>query len=219
MRKYLAGIGLMLLAVTAQAGEEFVSQLSPADFTAAGLQKQTPEELARLKALIEQYKSGELAKAQRAATLARQEAERKIVAAETKTREAEIKTQAAETKVRTTEAKEIAGQAAANTTKKQPGWFTALITLRHAGEKPEREQPLSSRLVGEFNGWHGRTTFTFEDGTRWQQQNVTDRYDFAPALSAPKVQIKPASLAGFWLEIEGVNLSVRVVPVELGGLK
>lgn len=196
MRNYVVVLGLMLLAVRLSAGADFLSQLSPADFTAAGLQKQTPAELVRLKALIEQYKSGELAAVRRAA-------EQEIKAA----------------------ARKAPGSAENESnimppqTRKQPNWFTALLTLRHAGEKPEKEQPLTGRLVGDFDGWHGRTTFTLEDGTRWLQQNISDRYNYAPALAAPKVQIKPAAISGFWLEIEGVNLSVRVIPVDLAGAK
>jgi hypothetical protein len=219
MRKCLAVFGLMFLAVIARAGDDFLSQLSPADFTAAGLQKQTPEELARLKALIEQYKSGELAEVQRAAAaqarLAQQEADRKVVAAETKAREAETKAQAAEAKAKETEE----GRTATEPAKKQPGWFRALLTLKHASEKPEKEQPLESNLVGDFSGWHGQTYFVLEDGTRWRQQNSTEHYDYSPVLHAPRVKIKPAVISGFWLEIEGVNLSVRVVPVDLPGTK
>ncbi len=223
MRRCFAVFGWILLVETAYAGDDFLSQLSPADFAAAGLQKQSPDELARLKVLIEQYKSGELAEVRRAAAAqaqqAQQEADRMVVAAETKAKQAESKAKAAEMAAKAAEAKEAESKSAPAPAKKQPGWFQALITLRHASERPEKEQPLESRLVGDFSGWHGKTSFALEDGTRWLQQNVNERYDYAPVLHAPRVKIVPAAFSGFWLEVEGVNLGLRVIPQDLGSPK
>jgi hypothetical protein len=205
MVKYLAVLGLMLLPVAAQARDDFLQQLSPADFAAAGLTKQTPAELARLKALVEQYKSGELAEVRQAAaaqlSLKQQEADRKVAEAEKKARVAE--------------AKATQTQDSTEPAKKQPRWFSALLTLDHAGSRPEKEEALESRLVGDFSGWHGTTSFTLENGTRWVQQNKSEIYDYAPVLHAPKVKIKPAAMSGFWLQIDGVNLNVRVRPLDL----
>jgi hypothetical protein len=207
-------LGVLVLTVMAQADPEFVKTLPMEDFAAAGLQKLTPEELARLEALVQRYKSGEIAVARQQAearvSVSKQEAEEKIVAAESKAMAAETKAKEAELKARETVAK-----TATTPTKKQPGWFTALITLKRASEKPEKEQPLENRLVGDFRGWKGKTNFTLEDGTRWAQQNPGEAYAYAPALHSPKVKITPAAINGFWLEIEGVNLSVRVIPLEL----
>ena len=41
------------------------------------------------------------------------------------------------------------------------------------------------------------------------------RFDYAPALSSPRVKIYPASLGTYWLEIEGVNERCRVKPLKL----
>jgi hypothetical protein len=158
------------------------------------------------------------------------EAEEKAVAAEAKAREAELKIAAAETKAREAEAqaREAATKStatakspvtetkvAASPDKKEPGWFKALITLNKAGAKPGKEQPLESRLVGDFSGWSGHTTFTLENGSRWTQQDSSDITPYSPKLHAPKVKIKPAAMNGFWLEIEGVGNRVRVIPVAL----
>ncbi|HUJ42575.1 MAG TPA: hypothetical protein VLW52_03100, partial [Opitutaceae bacterium] len=203
----------------------FLPSLPPDAFTAAGLQKLTPVELARLEALVQQYKSGALAvvqlqadaqtaaarhQAEVQAAASRQEAEQKIAAAESKTREAEAKAQAAAAK--TPDAETLPAAAPA---RKQPRWFTALLTLDRANAKPGKEEPLESRLVGDFDGWHGQTVFTLENGTRWKQQNRTESYNYAPALHSPKVRITPAAFHGFWMEVAGVNLSVRVVPLDL----
>jgi hypothetical protein len=221
MKKCLMMCGVLLLAVVAKADPEFIKTLPKEDFAGAGLQKLTPEELARLETLVQRYKSGEVAvvrqQAEAQVTVTQQEAEKKVIAAETKALAAETKAKeaAAQADAIVAKAKETETKAAPAPAKKQPSWFTALITLKRAGEKPEKEQPLESRLVGDFRGWSGKTVFTLENGTRWAQQNPGESYPYAPTLHGPKVKITPASIHGFWLAIEGVNLNVRVVPVEL----
>jgi len=214
MKMRILAWGLLLLGVTARADPGFLKTLPAVDFTAAGLQKLAPEELARLEALVEQYKTGELAEVRRQAeakaAASRLEAEARIVAAETKAKEATAKADAAAAKANEAETK-----AATAPAKTQPGWFMALITLKRAGEKPDKEEPLESRLVGDFDGWNGHSIFSLENGTRWVQQNKIDTYTYSPVLHSPKVKITPAAFSGFWLEIKGVNLSVRVIPLEL----
>jgi hypothetical protein len=214
MKKCLLMLGLLVLAGFARADSGFLQTVPADDFASAGLKKLTPEELARLEALVQSYKSGELAEARRQAeakaAAAQIEAEQKIVVAETKAREAVAKADAAVAKAR-----EAESRVAAEPAKKQPGWFMALITLKQAGEKPEKEQPLESRLAGDFDGWNGHSIFSLDDGTRWQQQNKTESYVYAPTLHSPKVRITPAAISGFWLEIVGVNQQVRVVPIAL----
>jgi hypothetical protein len=106
-------------------------------------------------------------------------------------------------------------KAAGGSGKKKPGWFMALLTLNRASEKPENEEPLESRLVGDFGGWSGHSVFTLEDGTQWVQQNKTESYLYSPTLHSPKVKISPAAINGFWMEIAGVNRNVRVIPLQL----
>ncbi len=216
------------MAVTARAEPEFVKTLPADEFTAAGLQKLTPEELAKLEALVQRFKSGEVAVVRQQAaaqvTVSQQEAEKKIVAAESKAASAEAKAKEAELSAKKavsaaapTTAGTSAPATAATTTpaKKQPSWFSALITVKQAGEKPEKAEPLESRLIGDFRGWGGKTVFTLENGSRWIQQNPSESYPYAPALHSPKVKIMPAAMGGFWLRIEGVNMEVRVLPLEL----
>jgi hypothetical protein len=216
MKKCIVTFGLLVFAATAMADDEFLKTLPAADFAAAGLQKLTPEELARLEALVQQYKTGEVTtvrqQTEAKALASQQEAEKKILAAEAKAKEAETKAHEAEAKATVTATKP---PAAATPAQKQPGWFTALLTLKKAGEKPEKEEPLTNRLAGDFNGWYGHTIFTLENGSRWLQQNKSEIYPYSPTLHSPKVKITPAAFGGFWLEIAGVNLQVRVIPLEL----
>ena len=216
MKRCLLIYGLLVLAITARAETDFIKNLPAEDFTSAGLQKLDPQELARLEALFQRFKSGEVTAVRHQAEVTVQaskaEAEKKIVAAELKVREAVEKANAAMTKVQEAEAKVAAAPAPA---KNQPRWYKALLTLNRASEKPEKEEPLKSRLIGDFSGWTGGTIFSLENGTRWIQQNRSDTYVYSPVLHSPKVKIAPASIKGFWLEIEGVNLNVRVMPLEL----
>lgn len=189
MKESMVLIGWLLFAAVAHAQGAFVHALSASDFTSAGLQKQTPAELARLELLVERYKSsGALAAVGHH----------------------EQKTEVVEAAIKGTEARppRISAPSAA---KKQPGWLTAILTLNRAAEKPEEEESLESRLVGDFVGWNGRTVFELENDTRWVQQNKDDFLRYSPALHGPRVVIKPASLNGFWLEIEGVNKRLRVL--------
>ena len=212
---------LLITVAAVKADTGFLKTLPAEDFAAAGLKKLTPEELARLETLVQQYKTGVVAdvtqQVEAKAAVTRQEAEEKVAVAETKAQAAEAKARDAE--VKANEAAKAAREAGAMTAtppaKKPPGWFSALIQLKRAGEKPEKEEPLVSQLVGDFNGWNGRSVFRLQDGTEWLQQNATEKYSYSPVLHSPKVKITPAAISGFWLEIEGVNLTVRVVPLKL----
>jgi hypothetical protein len=224
MRKYFLTWGLLALAVTARAEPEFVKTLPADEFTAAGLQKLTPEELAKLEALVQRFKSGEVAVVRQQAaaqvTVSQQEAEKKVVAAESKAAAAEAKAKEAELNAKkavpaTAPTAAPATAATSTPAKKQPSWFSALITVKQASEKPEKAEPLESRLTGDFRGWSGKTVFSLENGSKWIQQNPSESYPYAPALHSPKVKIMPATMGGFWLRIEGVNMEVRVMPLEL----
>jgi hypothetical protein len=199
------------------AESDFLKNLRPEEARAAGLEKLSPEELVRLEQLVQRFKSGVAVEAEEKAAaqvrVAEELAQQKVAAAEARAAATE---KAAEEKMAAEKA--AVAKAAAVPASKQPSWFTALLTLNKAAEKPEKAQPLESRLIGRFSGWSGRTLFKLEDGTRWVQQNASDRYDYSPAIQSPKVKIVPAAMSGFWLRIDGVNMSVRVVPTELPGV-
>lgn len=108
-----------------------------------------------------------------------------------------------------------AGQiaAAAVADKKSPGWLRALITLQETGDKPEGADAIESRLIGDYDGWTGRTQFKLENGQIWQQAAAGERFDAKRA--APRVKIYPGMLGVYWLEVEGVRERVKVRPVKL----
>ena len=94
-----------------------------------------------------------------------------------------------------------------------PAWLRALVTLQEAGERSGAEDVLESRLVGDYEGWSGRTLFRLENGQVWQQADRGERVDSRRAQ--PRVRIQPGSMGTYWLEIEGVRERLKVRPVKL----
>lgn len=199
--KAILAAGALALTVGARAEGDFTRTLTPEEAVATGLGKLTPAELAQLKAVVERYKSGEVAVAQG-------QAEAHVTAV---TQEAQQKVAVAEAKVKAAESRASAAPAEA---KKSPSWLKALITLKKAQEHPETAEVLESRIAGEFTGWQGREIFTLENGQRWQVANGGGYY--SPAVTSPSVKIYPAKLGGFWMKIEGVNSPVKVLPLDPG---
>lgn len=197
----MIGLCALVLAVTVQA-QDFTRTMTEQERAAAGLEKLSAAELAKLKAFVERYKAGAVAVAQ-------EEAEQKVAATEAKVKEAEQKAAVAEVK-----AKEAESKAASATAEKKagPGWLSALVTLKKA-EKDASNEPLESRLSGEFRGWRRGTMFELENGQRWQHVEGADYV--TPPVSGPKVKITPGAFGTFWMRIEGVNARLRVKPVKL----
>ena len=98
--------------------------------------------------------------------------------------------------------------------KRLPDWVGALITLKRAETNVAKPQTLESRLVGDFGGWKGHTSFKLENGQVWTQAN-DDSFVYSPPVKAPKVKIYPGTFGTFWMEIEGVRVKCRIRPVNL----
>lgn len=188
--------GALLVLAAAARADDFTRTMTAAERTAAGLDKLTPEELARLKAIVERYKSGEV-------PAVRQAAEERAAKAG---RDTEERVAAAGARAPQTEAAESAG-------KKQPGWLHALVTLKRAEEKPDDAGVLESRLAGDFTGWSGRTLFGLENGQVWQQAGGGEY--IGATLRQPNVKIYPAAMGSYWLQVEGLRQRVRVKPYKL----
>ena len=203
-----AAIALAVAMTTALgAAEDNFSRAIPAgDFSAAGLAKLSAAELARLDALVRDFKSGALEAARREAAVAaeaRVKAEANAARAEAETRAANA---ASEAKVRATE------EAAA---KKSEGNLLARAKVLLTPGTQIDYVTVESRIAGEFRGWAGRTIFTLENGQRWQSAGESAYY--SPLMISPAVKIAPGVLGTFWMTVEGVKSRVKVVPV--GGAK
>lgn len=175
--KSLVCVFLALCAVASSvAAEGFLKSLPADQFAAAGLNKLTDEELARLEKLIAERDAG--AKAAAATTTA-------TISAAPKPEE------------------KPSG----------PSWLRALVTLQETAEKPDAAEAIQTRLVGDYDGWTGKTVFKLENGQIWQQVSGSERVD--DKRVAPAVKIYPGMMGAYWLEIEGVRERVKVKPVKL----
>lgn len=188
MQKLATWLGVLALTTTLFA-QDFTKSMTAEERQATGLDKLDAIELARLKAIVERYKAGEVAVLQQAA-------EEKVAAAEVRVKAAETK--AAE---------------AATTERKGPGWFTALVTLQKAGSRPEANEELQLKLAGTLRTFSGKRSFTLDGGQVWTMIEV-DSYA-GPTLQNPVVHIYPGPFGVFWLRIPEAALRVKVKPVKL----
>lgn len=176
------------IAMGQAAEERFTRAVRPDDFSAAGLTKLSPEELARLDALVRAFKAGDKPGA---APVAGPSREARAVAAQT-----------APPRVNRPETPAAA-----------PGLLERARVRLSPGTKVEYA-PVESRIAGEFRGWDSRTIFTLENGQRWQvaggESYVT------PPEPGPAVTIRPGILGSFWMNIAGVRPRVKVVRVDGG---
>ena len=206
-RQSLAAIiGMALVSCAFADSDQFSQVVKPEDFTAAGLSKLTPEELARLNQLVESYKSGALEAARQqaaAATAAQAAAEARATKAEAAAKTAQA---AAETAKRDAAAQAAAAKKASGTATSSPGKVViAPGTLVEF-------QTVHGRIVGDVNGWEQHTIFTLENGQRWQVSDYSHYFN-GPAVSNPKVTIVPVPVfGGFRMTIEGIGeMRVRLL--------
>ena len=195
------GLSIGLVGVARGAEDSFSRTVQKGDFSAAGLGKLTPEELARLDALVRDYKSGALEAARREAVAA---AEARAKAEAAARAEAEARAAKAEAQVRATEA---------GAKKTDTSLLARAKVLLTPGTHIEYST-VESRLVGDFRGWDKRTVFQLENGQRWQVEGASSYV--TSSLHAPNVKISPGALGSFWMSIEGVDPRVKVKIVEGG---
>jgi hypothetical protein len=170
----LALILAVLLPAAARAADSFSQSLSPADFQAAGLSKLTPDELARLDALVR----GE-----------------KVVAASQAAAET--------TKVVTATVRQQV-QAEDRKAAQQKAASSSILERMRVVLKPGTEieyTTLDAVLVPPFHGWQPGTRLTLTNGQRWI---VTDdgSYWADRTMKPVHVKIVPGIMGSFFMEIE-----------------
>jgi len=200
IRRIAATVVAMTLVRCALADSGKFSQVvRPDDYSAAGLSKLSPEELARLDQLVEAYKSGALEAAQQqaaAASAAQAAAEARAVKAEADAKAAKETAEKAK--------KEIAAHAAAEKKASEGGFFFRARALVSPGTEIEY-QPMESRIVGKINGWEQHSVFLLENGQSWQVADYTHYFN-GRSVENPKVTITPAGvMGGFRMKIEGIG--------------
>ena len=67
---------------------------------------------------------------------------------------------------------------------------------------------MRTRILGDFRGWTGRTTFTLANNQVWQQEGGDNC--FFPKMVDPEVEIRPARLGGWKLTLLKEGLWIRV---------
>ena len=197
-------------AVNAGAAEEsFSKTVQPGDFSAAGLSKLTPEELARLDALVRDFKSGALEAAKReaaAAAEARVKAEAAMARAEATARVEAERAAKAEAKARVAEAEKKADAGETSLLKRAKVLLTPGTKIEYS--------TVEARIAGEFRGWRPKMIFALDNGQRWQ---VIGGDDYVVSTEqSPKVKIVPGALGSFFMHVEGHRQRAKVAIVDDG---
>jgi len=71
-----------------------------------------------------------------------------------------------------------------------------------------KEKPITSTIVGSFEGWRGDTEFELANGMIWKQSEQ-DLLGVRPREDQ-QVTIEPGFLSAWYLKIEGINKRLRV---------
>ena len=188
----------LLLASVARAEDSFTQTLTPADFQAAGLGKLTPDELARLDALVKNHQTGVVAKVtEETAKVVTAEVREQVKAEVTAQVKAEVTAQVkAEVteQVKAEDKKEAQKQAASSSL------MSRVKVLLTPGTEIEYST-LDATLLPPFHGWQKGTVFYLSNGQRWMASDG-DSY-WAPLTDKPlHVRIVPGLLGSFFMEIE-----------------
>lgn len=73
--------------------------------------------------------------------------------------------------------------------------------------EPQGPKEITSRLVGQFDGWDGHTIFRLENGQVWQQR-IEKTVSYKPAENPVVTVVR--SFGGYRLKVEGYNQSCPV---------
>jgi hypothetical protein len=162
----------LLCSLPLAADEGFSSleeQMTGKEFTTAGLDKLTPDELAALNAWIRRHSLATLAEPASAAS----------TAVATTVTEAEAEGD-------------------------QRGFRTE--------KAKEDRSPITSRIVGKFQGWDGETVFKLENGMIWEQAD-NDKF-YIREVENPVAIIEPGIFGTWRLRIDGYNSKCRVERIQ-----
>jgi hypothetical protein len=207
------------VAAGARADDSFTKALSPDDFKAAGLDKLTPEELAKLDALIRGEKTVAVAKAT-------EETTQVVTAKVTEQVTAQVTAQVAQ-QVAAQVTEKVRKEVQAEDKKKEAseGFLAKVKKVVISPGTEIQYTDLDAELVPGFHGWHKDTVLTLTNGQQWV---VTDGDSYwADRRNTPvKVRIVPGILGSFFMEIDHggrprvrflSNISVTPAAADAGG--
>lgn len=75
----------------------------------------------------------------------------------------------------------------------------------------KRDDTITNRIAGEFNGWQHGTTLTLQNGQRWRVKDDSLLVTRKP-LAAPEVRVTPGFMGSWTLKVSGYNTTARVEP-------
>ena len=70
------------------------------------------------------------------------------------------------------------------------------------------KSPVTSRILGEFHGWRGKTHFALENGQVWIQADASELEGVN--ITDPEVTITPGIMGDWKLKVKGYNTFVKV---------
>jgi len=77
--------------------------------------------------------------------------------------------------------------------------------------QPPEDDHIEARLLGDFNGWSGKTIFRLDNGQIWRQaNNRMGNYTPREPLLEPKITITKSSLGSYKMKVEGIKRIVLV---------
>lgn len=88
----------------------------------------------------------------------------------------------------------------------------AVIDDRIGLDDNSNSDGVTSRIIGKFNGWQGKTTFHLENGQVWRQVG-NDKWS-GVSLENPGMTIKPGFMGSWTLRIDGYNTTTKVKRVK-----
>lgn len=76
----------------------------------------------------------------------------------------------------------------------------------------EDDSPITSRIIGTFDGWDGQTVFKLENGMIWVQAD-RDKF-FIKEVSNPEIVITPGMFSAWYLSVKGYNSKCKVKRIQ-----
>ena len=110
----------------------------------------------------------------------------------------------------------------ARKSQKQPGIKIGRIFRRDAENNeqaqenqnsPNRFNKNQAKIVGDFSGWSGRTTFILDNGEVWQQRRA-DSVRRTKRITNPEVKIKKNLMGFYVMEIPAVKVKMPVTRIK-----
>jgi len=170
----LMAMGLLVsLGVLALPAQEFSKTLTPEEFAAAGLGRLTPDELARLDALVQAQRSGEVAK---------------------------VKEETA-AKVREETAAKVRAEVAAEKPAHEGGLLKRVRVLLTPGTQIDYET-VETAIKGPFRGYEKGSLIHLANGQIWQVTDGSYWSPKKEENKPRKAVIEPGSMGSFFLWIE-----------------